>query len=264
MRPPAQKVNSIDKALTILLSFSPYNQEMGTIEISQKLGFHKATVSRILRTLTRHGFVIRNSQTKKFVLGPSVTDLARAVKQSLKTNLVQIAKPFIDDLRDTLKETVVLEVLAGESTFMAYIAEGPRLVRLAGSIGDRLPIHAAAGAKAILAFSPPELRNSLLDVKLHRFTNRTITDPLMLRGQLKEIKIQGVAFDHEEIDDGTSALGAPIFNHEEIPVAAVVVAGPSQRITWKSDTGMVSALKETTAKISAQLHYKKAPPVVKL
>ena len=35
---------------------------------------------------------------------------------------------------------------------MAYIAEGPRPVRLAGSIGDRLPIHAAAGAKAILAF----------------------------------------------------------------------------------------------------------------
>ena len=46
MRQPIQKVNSIDKALSILSCFVPYNQEMGTVEIGQRLGFHKATVSR--------------------------------------------------------------------------------------------------------------------------------------------------------------------------------------------------------------------------
>jgi IclR family KDG regulon transcriptional repressor len=257
MRQSTQKVNSIDKALTILSCFSPYNQEMGTVEIGQKLGFHKATVSRILQTLTRHGFLNQNSQTKKFTLGPSVMDLARAVNQSLRTNLVPIAKPFIDDLRDKLKETVILEVLTGKNTFMAHIAEGPQLVRLAGTIGDRLPIHAAAGAKAILAFSAPEIVKSLLDAKLQGFTKYTITDPMTLSRQLEDIRESGVAFDREEIDEGTSALGAPIFNHEQIPVAAVVVAGPSQRVTWKKDSEMVYALKETAAKISSQLYYKR-------
>ncbi len=262
MRQLSQKVNSIDKALTILSCFVPYNQEMGTVEIGQKLGFHKATVSRILQTLTRHGFLSQNSQTKKFILGPSVMDLARAVNQSLRTNLVPIAKPFIDDLRDKIKETVILEVLTGKTTFMAYIAEGPQLVRLAGSIGDRLPIHAAAGAKAILAFSAPEIVKSLLGGKLQGFTRHTITNPMTLSRQLEDIRELGVAFDREEIDEGTSALGAPIFNHEQIPVAAVVVAGPSQRVTWKRDSERVSALKETAAKISAQLYYKKARPGV--
>jgi DNA-binding IclR family transcriptional regulator len=258
MRQFTQKVNSIDKALTILSCFVPYNQEMGTVEIGQKLGFHKATVSRILQTLTRHGLLSQNSQTKKFTLGPSVMDLARAVNQSLRTNLVPIAKPFIDDLRDKLKETVILEVLTGKSTFMAYIAEGPQLVRLAGSIGDRLPIHAAAGAKAILAFSAPEIVKGLLDVKLKGLTRHTITNPMALSRQLEDIRELGVAVDREEIDEGTSALGAPIFNHEQIPVAAVVVAGPPQRVNGKSESEMVSALKETAAKISAQLYYKKA------
>ncbi|MGD8226265.1 MAG: IclR family transcriptional regulator [Desulfobacteraceae bacterium] len=260
MRQLTQKVNSIDKALTILSCFVPYNQEMGTVEIGQRLGFHKATVSRILQTLTRHGFLSQNSQTRKFTLGPSVMDLARAVNQSLRTNLVPIAKPFVDELRDNFNETVILEVLTGKSTFMAYIAEGPQLVRLAGSIGDRLPIHAAAGAKAILAFSAPEIVKSLLDGKLQAFTRHTITDTMTLIRQLDNIRESGVAFDREEIDEGTSALGAPIFNHEQIPVAAVVVAGPSQRVTWKRDSEMVSALKETAAKISAQLYYKKAGP----
>jgi DNA-binding IclR family transcriptional regulator len=141
---------------------------------------------------------------------------------------------------------------------MAYIAEGPQLVRLAGSIGDRLPIHAAAGAKAILAFSAPEIVKGLLDFKLQGLTKHTITNPMALSRQLEDIRELGVAVDREEIDEGTSALGAPIFNHEQIPVAAVVVAGPPQRVNGKSESEMVSALKETAAKISAQLYYKKA------
>jgi len=260
MRQKLEKANSIDKALTILSCFTPYNQEMGTVEIGQKLGFHKATVSRILWNLAKHGFLTQNSQTKKFMLGPSVMELARAVNQSLRTNLILIAKPFVDDLRDRLKETVILEVLSGESTYMAYIAEGPRLVRLAGSVGDRVPVHAAAGAKAILAFSSSEIRRSLLNGKLHRFTTHTITDKVKLRRQLREIKALGIAFDYEEIDEGTSALGAPIFNHEETPVAAVVVAGPSQRITADLDSKMVTELKHIASKISAQLYYRKAIP----
>jgi len=162
MRRPNQKFNSIEKALTILSSFSPYNQEMGTMEISQKLGFHKATVSRILLNLARHGFLQQNPRTKKFMLGPSIFQLARAINQSLHNNLVHMAKPYVDDLRDKLKETVVLEVLSGKNTIIVYLAEGPQLVRLAGTVGDILPLHVAAGAKAILAFLSEEKRESLL------------------------------------------------------------------------------------------------------
>lgn len=255
MRQSSPKNNSIDKALMILTSFVPYNQEMGTMEISIKLGFHKATASRILQNLVKRGFLIQNSQTKKYILGPSVIDLARAVNISLKTNLVHIAKPFVDDLRDRLKETIIFEVLSGETTFMAYVAEGPRLVRLAGSIGDRVPLHASAGAKALLAFSPKDVRKRLLNGKLYRFTRHTITDKKKLNFQLDEIRRKGVAFDQEEIDEGTSAVGAPIFNHEDKPLAALVVAGPPQRITSNNGHQLVTELKTAAAKISAQLYY---------
>ena len=104
---------------------------------------------------------------------------------------------------------------------------------------------------------------SLIDGKLQGLTKYTITDPMRLSRQLEDIRGLGVAFDQEEIDEGTSALGAPIFNHEQIPVAAVVVAGPSQRVTWKRDSEMISALKDTAAKISAQLYYKKERPEVR-
>jgi len=257
MRHIAEKDYAIDKALKILSCFEPYNQEMGTIEISQKLGFHKATVSRILLNLAKHDYLRQNSRTKRFILGPSILRLAKAINQSLKSNLVQIAKPYIDDLRNMLKETVVLEVLSGKNTIIAYLAEVPRPVRLAGTIGDVLPLHVVAGAKAILAFLPPETRESLLSGELARYTPNTITDFAVLRDQFQEIRRQGFAFDKEEHDIGTSAVGTPIFNHEAEPVASLVVAGPSQRITWGSDSPIVTLLKETAVKISGQLYYEK-------
>ena len=254
MEDEIKKFNSIEKAIEILLAFTPYNQEMGTVEISKKLGFHKATVSRILLILIKYEFLQQNPQTKKFLLGPSITSLGWAINHFLNTNLVHIAKPYIDELRNTLNETVVLEVLAGTSTVMAYIAEGPQRVRIAGTIGDRIPIHAAAGAKAILAFSPPEVKDSfVINGAMPRFTSNTITNPEMFQRQLHITSQQGFSFDNEEIDIGINAVGAPIFNYEEKPVAAVVVAGPSPRVT--SDSSIVAPLKDTAAKISAQLHY---------
>jgi len=92
---------------------------------------------------------------------------------------------------------------------------------------------------------------------MHRFTKDTITDPAVLQQQFEEIRRLGVSFDIDEIDEGTSAIGVPIFNHQTKPVASIVIAGPSQRITAKDNLTMVAALKEAAAEISAQLYYKK-------
>jgi DNA-binding IclR family transcriptional regulator len=110
MKQKPAKGNPIEKTLAILLSFSPYNQEIGTVEINQKLGFHKPTVSRILVTSTRSAFLEKNPQTKKFRLGPSIGSLESAANRSVKTNMVRIAKPHTDELRDIPRETIVLEV----------------------------------------------------------------------------------------------------------------------------------------------------------
>ena len=227
------KPNSIEKALEILMAFTPYNQEMGTGEISQKLGLHKATASRILRTLADKGFLQQDPETKKFTLGPIASDIGRAYNNGLSSNLVQLAKPYIDDLRSTLEETVVLEVLSGMGTVMAYVAEGPQRVRLAGTVGDRLPVHAAAGAKAILAFSPEEKVERFIGDDLPQLTPIPSPTPRHTRLELEKIRRKGYSLDEEEIDIGINAVGVPIFNYENEPIAAVVVAGPAQRITGK-------------------------------
>jgi DNA-binding IclR family transcriptional regulator len=245
---------SIEKALVILLAFGQENREMGTVEIGERLGIHKSTMSRILKLLLTYRFLQQNPQTKKYSLGPSIVNLARAHNQSLKTNLVHIARPHIDRLRNKIKETAILEILSGENMVMVYVAEGPRPIRLAGNVGDRVPFHAASGAKAYLAFTRKELRDTLLGGRLRRFTKNTITNRKKLDDQFERIREHGYAIDNQEIDEGTSAFGAPVLNPENKPVAAVVVAGPSQRFTGESSLPIVSALLETTARLSSQLY----------
>jgi IclR family transcriptional regulator, KDG regulon repressor len=251
-----KKPNSIEKALEILMTFTPYNQELGTGEISQKLGLHMATASRILRTLADKGFLQQDPDTKKFTLGPAASDIGRAYTNGLSSNLVQLVKPYIDDLRSTLEETVVLEILSGTSTVMAYVAEGPQRVRLAGTVGDRLPAHAAAGAKAILAFLPSDVVHRFIGDNLKQLSPNTITDPDAYALELEKIRRKGYSLDKGEIDVGINAVGVPIFNHEEEPIAAIVVVGPSQRVTGKNDSEIVLGTKKTAQEISKRLNYK--------
>ncbi len=252
----ASRPNSIEKALDILLAFTPYNQELGTGEISRMLGLHKATASRILRTLAEKGFLQQDPESRKFSLGPAASDLGRAYNNGLSSNLVVMAKPHIDELRNALGETVVLEVLSGESTVMAYVAEGPQRVRIAGTVGDRLPAHAAAGAKAILAFSPLEVVERAIGEELQPFTARTITSRKAYIRELATIRRQGFSLDREEIDVGINAVGAPVFDREGRAAAAVVVAGPAQRVRGEKDSALVRKVMKTAALISERLHHR--------
>jgi IclR family KDG regulon transcriptional repressor len=251
-----KKANSIEKALEVLLAFTPYNEELGTGEISRMLGLHKATASRILRTLADKGFLQQDPDTRKFSLGPAASDIGRAYNSGLDSNLVQLSKPNIDELRGALGETVVLEVLSGSGTVMAYVAEGPQRVRIAGTVGDRLPVHAAAGAKAILAFSPPDTVEKFISGELPRFTPKTITNPAAYRRELARVRRSGYSTDEEEIDTGINAVGVPVFNQEGNPVAAVVVAGPAQRIRAKAGSETVLKAMKTAAAISQRLNYR--------
>ncbi|MBW2028725.1 MAG: IclR family transcriptional regulator [Deltaproteobacteria bacterium] len=261
MRQNRDKTNSIEKALRVLSCFVPYNEELGTVEIAKRLGFHKATVSRILLILAAQGYLRQDPETRKFSLGPAVIELGTAIHRSLSNNLTNIAKPHVDKLRNSLRETIVLEVVRGKNAIIAYVAEGPGPIRIKGTIGDMRPAHAAAGAKAILAFSPPDMKARLLSTHLEPLTPNTITEPEILHRQLEEIRKQGFAIDREEVNVGINAVGVPVFDYQGKPVAGVVAAGLSQAINWGDESPLVSMLKDSASRISKELCFKGESPL---
>ena len=250
-----EKHNAIEKALIILGQFAINNRELSTMEISKILGYHKATASRTLLLLKKYDFLEQNEKSKKFKLGTAIMNLGLSVTRALKNDLIQIARPYLDDLRDTLQETIALEALSGRKTVMAYAAEGPRRIRLGADIGMSLPSIATAGGKAILAFIPPNEWDNFVSSKLPRFTHRSITNRQLFYKQLEQIKKTGIAFDIGEHELDLNGIGSPVFNLEGMPVAAVVVVGLANRIEKKSNSKAANEVKKTAEKISKRLYY---------
>jgi DNA-binding IclR family transcriptional regulator len=255
MKAKSDGLSSTEKALKILMSFTPHNHEMGTLELSKKLGIHKSTVSRLLHLLKDNDFLEQNPDTKKYILGRSAAEIGNAAVKSLNTNIVGLAQPHLNALSAMVGESVALEVLSGTQVVLAHQVEGQQHIRFSFTLGEHTPLHVTAGAKAILAFSEPEFVGRCLKKKFTRFTPYTISSKKKYSEVLDEVRKTGIAFDKGERYEDVWAMGTPIFSHGGSPVAAVVIAGPAARWTSSFIELSISPLKKTAAEISERLLY---------
>lgn len=233
-----EKNCAVGKAADILKVFIPANKEMGTIEISRRLGIHKATASRILLTLVREDFLRQDPQTKKFKLGRNALLIGRSAIDSLNTELVNISKKHLDELADHLKETVLLKKVIGKKSIILYVAREKRAVRIIRSIGERMPVQMSSGGRAILAFSKDPVHRNLSE---------------SMKGELRKIREKGYALNNEEGALGITSIGVPVFNTDGVPVAAVVVTGPGGRMQVAANADIVQKIKQTARRIGKEM-----------
>lgn len=245
--------SSVQKAIAILLSFIPDNKAIGNLELSKSLGLNKSTVSRLTHVLAHYGLIQHNKETKKYELGRTAALLGMAVEVSQSERLAQVGQPYLDRLRDTLGESVCLEILVAGYVKPVCGAVGPP--PLSVSFPDSLPMHVAAGAKVILAFSDPEFAESTINGDLAKLTDNTITDAKIFGEQLDAVRKQGVAYDHGEANSDVHTLSAPIFNHQKKPIAAISMCVPATRVQKITDADNVKLLKEAALKLSDRLFY---------
>ena len=255
---PPNKPNAVEKALEILMAFSPTNLELGTSDLNRITGFHVATVSRTIQILTRKGFLQQNPLTRKFRLGLSIFSLGQTAMESVSEGLSNVAMPVLGALGKKLGETVVIEMVSGGKGIITHVVQGAKASSIRGHIGGRVATHAGAGTKTILAFYKQEVVDDILKNKLARLTHKTITDPEKFRRHIEKIKRQGVGFCREEIDIGINAIGVPIFNHKNEPAGSVVVIGPSPRIKCELKSPMVAELRKAASEIEAQLFHQES------
>jgi IclR family transcriptional regulator, KDG regulon repressor len=248
-------LSSTEKALKLLRAFSPQHTEMGTLELSKKLGIHKSTVSRLLHLLAANDFLYQNPETKKYMLGRAIIEMGNVVISSLNTAIVSIAQPHLTGLCNLVGESVALEVLSGTDIVLSGQVEGQSHIRFSFKPGERVPINVAAGAKAILAYCQPDFVSLCLKEKFIRYTANTIVSKKKYLSVLEEVRKTGVAYDHGERYEDSHAIATPIFNHTGAPIAAVVIAGPAFRLTPKYLDEIIQPLQQTAAEISKRLFY---------
>lgn len=247
--------SSAEKALNILMAFTPYNNEMGTTDLSIRLGMHKSTTSRLIKLLVATHFLQQNPLTKKYMLGRSAVKIGNATTRSLDSKLLAIAQPCLTELSQQLGESAALEMLSGTNIVLALHVEGPSHIRFNFQQGEQVPINVAAGAKVILSHSDPAFLELCLEQEFERFNENTIVSKEEYRNHLKEIKQTGIAYDRGERYRDTHAMAVPVQNFAGAPKAAVVIAGPAFRLTEDFLQSAIAPLRATAEKIAKQLFF---------
>lgn len=104
-------------------------------------------------------------------------------------------------------------------------------MKLAATIGQRLPAFSTASGKAILAFLPQEKVKEILEKGMPLYTPSTIPAQDAFLENMKLTSLKGYSLSLQEIEDGINAVAAPILDSDRFPVASISVAGPAYRLS---------------------------------
>jgi IclR family transcriptional regulator, acetate operon repressor len=210
------------RVFLVLESCAASPRPLSLVDLVERTGLPKTTLHRLCWKLVELGMLEHvgggfRVGRKLFALGSMNTELRR---------LRAVAMPHLHSLTACTGWATNLAVLSDRRALIVEEVYGASVREMRRMVGVRLPLHATAVGKALLAgFDDDELDELLGDTLLRPFTRTTIARPTVLREQLDDIRRTGVAYSHEEWAIGTSGVASPVVAAGEV-VAAVAVVGP--------------------------------------
>jgi DNA-binding IclR family transcriptional regulator len=226
-------------------------------QVAQALGIPKSSLTALMKDLVSRGYLILDPDTARFEIGSQVLTLSQAYLRNL--NLVKVGQPIVSDMFEKTGEFSAFGIPKNIDYVIICAESLPLPLAHSLQIGERGPMFCSATGKAILAFMPPDQRDSILArSELRAFTAATKTDPVAIRAELETIRATGIAFAREENLPGIIAMGAPVYNAAGTVIGAVSVATPVSRFTTQHQHIVESALKAASADFSGKLGWRTA------
>ncbi|MFD0927900.1 IclR family transcriptional regulator [Williamsia deligens] len=248
---PAASVQSVDRALEVL-EILGRDGEGGVSDIADALGVHKSTVSRLVSVLESRGFVEQISDRGKYRLGFTVVRLAGATMS--RRDLGRESRDICEPLAYEVGETVNLAVLDADRAVNVTEANGGAGIALRTFVGQSCPAHATSSGKVLLA-GLAEARLAPYLGALERFTPATIVTEPALREELATVRGQGWAAARDELEDGLTAVAAPVRDHTGDVVAALSISGPTFRMGADRIPALSAAAISAADAVSGRLGY---------
>lgn len=244
----SSRVKSADRTLEVLEALAASPGRRALADLARALDIPRSSLHGILRTMTARGWVETDSTGTRFGLGVRALQVGAAYLDT--DDVVGLLSGILDDLSATFGETVHLGRLDGPDVVYLAKRESVHPLRLFSAIGRRLPAHATALGKALLAERTDTDALSLLGTPLARLTRHTITRPAALRRELAATRQRGYAVDREENSEGIVCFGI-VVPLRSPAVDAISLSLPSTRITPRTETAIPAALREAAARARA-------------
>jgi IclR family transcriptional regulator, acetate operon repressor len=237
-------VQSVERAMaitSILAATSPASLS----ELAERTALPVTTTHRLLATLTARDWV-RRLPSGDYVPGPALVRLGAAARRSIDP----LVEPALRMLADATGETANYAVLDGDAALYLAQQQSSRMMRMFTEVGARVPAHATAVGKVLLAGLDDDTVRSLLEAADRTpSTPRSVSYPGQLSALVRRARTDGYAVDDEERELGVRCVAVPVLDRDGHTVGAVSVSGPASRVELPPPEPVLEVLREAAAMI---------------
>lgn len=242
----ALMVNSVEKAFRVLSAFGRQHQTLNLSQVASETGMDVSAAQRFTHTLTRLGYLRKDTQTKRFELTAKTLDLGYHFVRS--SRLLDRAMPYLMHLSKETEETVNLTVREGPEIIFVSRFLSRHVLNTDVIIGTRMPAYCTAPGIAMLSRLPEEEAMAVIDASdLKAHTPSTTWRRDALREKLRQSAAQGYATAFEEVYLGDASIAAVVVDHHGRPEGAVNIATSTSRFSHAEVISRFSSLVIATA-----------------
>ncbi len=168
--------STVAKVVTLLEAMAAREEGISVRELGREAGIDKSAISRLFEQLVELGVAEQDEFSGRFRVGPALFSLAATIHGH--DTLWRAAEPILRELATAFNETCYLAVRDGDEIIFRDKVDCTHKVRYVIDPGERAPLHAGAGGRAVLmALSDDEVHEILKRTGLPAVTPRTVTDP---------------------------------------------------------------------------------------
>jgi DNA-binding IclR family transcriptional regulator len=245
-------VSVVDRAARLMNCFTSDTQELDLQQMTALAGLPKPTTFRLLANMVRHGLLEYKHASGNYMLGFTSLLLAEALLQGLPLRVQ--ARPFMEEIRDSLNETVVLSIKDHDHRINIESVESTQVITATLNLGVRIPLYAGAASQVLLAGMQADDIDAYLErTDLVSYNTTTLTTTKAVRARLAKVREQGYALTFAEFTPGGSAIAVPIMGPEGCPVGALHISGPKGRLNTDVQGRCVEALLRGSKALTEEL-----------
>ncbi|WP_434387920.1 IclR family transcriptional regulator [Melittangium boletus] len=222
-----ESIQVIARAAAILRALASQSEGSSLGRLARQVGLPRSTVQRIVGALRDEQWVTVEDGLR---LGPGLAALAGAARG----DVLSVAQPHLDALRQRVDETVNLTLLQGRRAVSVARSFSDRPLSVRGALGDTYPLHSTSHGKALLAQMTDEQVRRLMGSRLEPLTSRTLRTLPALLEDLRGVRERGVAVDEEEHAEGICAVGVAL-RLATGPRYALAIPIPASRFAARRD-----------------------------
>lgn len=219
-------------------------------DLAAKLGLTRSTTHRLATALIDRRYLTFVPRLG-YHFGPKLLELGFLAQQ--QTDVVQVARPHLEQLAATTEDTVHLGVVDNERALYLDKIPGRRRVEISSRVGDRQPLTSTGLGKALLLDDKEGHWHKLFEAD--HAAGAPQADYAVWEERMRNYVAVGRAFDLEENEDLIRCVAAPIRDVSGRIVAAISVSSAAQYMADERMQALSDDVRGTATAISRDLGW---------